>query len=373
MSDPSRNSRAEQPNRSWVRRTAVTAIIVLVAAGVLFAIGLIPSRKRDTAVTEAPPVNVTVMSVTTEPQLPDTFDLPAVVEPNRVITIAAELAGRVERIPPKEGSAVRAGDVLVQLNTDLIEPQVEIAKAQYSRDKIQYERMAALVKTESTSRADLDDAITKLATSEAQLKEAQARLDRSRIVAPISGVLNDLPVEEGEYVQPGTPVAEMVEADTVKVAVDVPERDISFFSVGRKAEVLLDTRGGQQSMAGTITFISELADPQTRTTRLEIALDNKKGLLRSGQIVRVRLTRRVIENAIMVPLLAVIPMEDGKAVYVVESEQAQRRDVKLGVIKGDRIQITEGLKPGDQLIVAGHRFVAPGQQVKVIPQGKESE
>jgi len=313
------------------------------------------------------------MAVTAEPLLPDTFDLPAAVEPNRIVTVAAEVAGGVERIPPKEGSTVQAGDLLVQLNTDLIGPQVEIARAQFDRDKIQYERMSALVKTDATSRSDLDDATTKLATSKAQLKEVQARLERTRIIAPIAGILNDLPAEEGEYVQEGTAVAEIVETDPVKVVVQAPERDVPFFSVGQKAAVLADIKGREQSAAGTITFISELADPQTRSTRMEITVANKDGLLRSGQIVRARLTRRILENVIMIPLLAVIPMEDGKAVYVVESGLAQRRDVKLGIIKGDRIQVTEGLQPGDQLIISGHRFVAPTQKVNVVPSGKESE
>jgi membrane fusion protein (multidrug efflux system) len=303
--------------------------------------------------------------------MPDSFDLPATVEPNRIVNVAAEVAGSVERLPWDEGRTVRAGDVLVQLNTDLIEPQVQIAKAQYDRDKIQYDRMMALVKTDAASRADFDDASTRLATSKAQLDEAQARLERSRILSPISGILNDLPIEEGEYVQPGTTVAQVVETDPVKVVVQVPERDVCFLSVGDKAQVLVNVRGLERSLQGAITFISELADGQTRSTRAEIMLSNKDGMLRSGQIVRARLTRCVFENAIMVPLLAVIPMEDGKAVYVVESGQAQRRQVKLGVIKGDRVQILEGLNPGDQLIVAGHRFVAPQQKVNVVAPDQE--
>jgi membrane fusion protein (multidrug efflux system) len=372
MSDPSPKKRAGKKSRAWLR-TVITLVTLLGAIAVLAAITRIPAPKREAVVTEAPPINVSVIPVTAEPVLPDTFDLPAAVEPNRIVTVAAEVAGGIERIPPKEGSTVQTGDLLVQLNTDLIEPQVEIARAQVSRDKIQYERMSALIKTDATSRSDLDDAATKVATSEAQLKEVQARLQRTRILSPITGILNDLPVDEGEYVQVGAAVAEIVETNPVKVIVQVPERDVPFFSVGQKAEVLADIKGREQSAAGVITFISELADPQTRSTRLEITVQNKDGFLRSGQIVRARLTRRILENVIMIPLLAVIPMEDGKAAYVVESGLAQRHDVTLGVIKGDRVQVIKGLHPGDQLIVSGHRFVAPGQKVNVVPLGKESE
>jgi membrane fusion protein (multidrug efflux system) len=151
--------------------------------------------------------------------------------------------------------------------------------------------------------------------------------------------------------------------------VEVPERDIVFLSVGQKADVVLDTRDQPVVLTGTTTFVSQVADEQTRSTRVEITLPNREHLLRSGQIVHVRLLRQVLHDTILVPLLAVIPMEDGRAVYVVEAGKAQRRNVKLGIIKGDRVEVRSGLKPGDQLIVAGHRFVAPGQNVEIVPQG----
>jgi membrane fusion protein (multidrug efflux system) len=231
--------------------------------------------------------------------------------------------------------------------------------------------MKELFENDATSRSDLDNATTQLATSKAQLEQARARLERTRILAPISGVLNDTPVEEGEYVQVGTPVAEIVDIDTVKVVVDVPERDISFFEVGAEAEVFLSYKDQEKSLTGKITFINELADQQTRSTGMEIILQNEKGFLRSGQIVRVRLVRRVLTDAVLIPLLAVIPTENGNAVYVVGSEEAQRRDVKLGTIKGDRVQVTKGLEPGEKLIIAGHRFVAPGQKVNVVEENQK--
>ena len=371
MSDSSPKSKANRTGRSWLR-TVITLVILLGAIAVLAAITQIPAPKKDTAAAEPPPVNVSVMAVAAEASLPDMFDLPAAVEPNRIVTVAAEVAASVERTPLREGCPVKAGDLLVQLNTDLLEPQMEIAKAQFNRDKIEYARMAALVKSDATSRSDLDNATAKLATSEAQFKEVQARFQRTRITAPIAGVLNELRIEEGEYVQPGVPVAVLVETDPAKVVVYVPERDIAFFSTGQTAEVLANVKDQPLSLTGTITFISEVADPQTRSTRLEVTVPNREGLLRSGQIVRIRLIRRVLENAVMVPLLAVIPLEEGNTVYVVESGQAQRREVTLGPIKGDRVQVTTGLKDGDQLVIAGHRFVAPGQRVNVVPQGKES-
>ena len=365
-----KSTKISKTNNNWLRRNAVKVIIILAAIAILTVIMKMPAKKREAPATEAPPVNVTVMTVTAAPQLADTFDLPAVVEPNRIVTVSAEVNGRVERIPPEEGSKIRAGDLLIKLNTDLILPEFESAKAQVERDQIEFDRMTNLAKENATTQRDLDNATSQIAISKARLEGIRARLERTSIFAPTAGVLNDLLVEEGEYVDSGNPVAQIVDTDTVKVVVEIPERDIAYFAIGEKADIFVDTKGQARSLVGTISFISELADPRTRTTRTEITLDNKQRLLRSGQIVHVRLTRQILKDTILIPLLAVIPMEDGKAVYVVNSTQAKRREVEIGIIRGDQVQITSGLEPGDKLIIAGHRFVAPGQKVNIVPEKK---
>lgn len=370
MSEKSPKNRATKKNHGWFRRNAPKVVIIIVAVTILTLITKLPERDRQTSPTEPAPVNVKVMTIVAEPEFAETFDLPAVVEPNRIITVSAEVEGRIERIPSAEGSRVETGDLLVKLNTDLIQPQFEVAEAQVKRDQIEFERMRELVEMDATSHSDLDNATTKLAISKAQLEEVRARLERAQILAPINGVLNDIPVEKGEYVQPGMPVAEIVDTDTVKVVVDVPERDITFFEIGRNTKVFLNYMDQEKSLEGTITFISELANQQTRSTSMEITLPNKEGFLRSGQIVRVHLTRQILKEAILIPLLAVIPMENGHAVYVVNSTETHRREVELGIIKGDRIQVRKGLEPGDKLIIAGHRSVAPAQKVNVVEENK---
>jgi RND family efflux transporter MFP subunit len=370
MSEQSPKTKLLKTASGWFRRNTAKTVIILVSLAILAVIMVIPKRNRDVPSAEAPPVNVTVMTVTAEPEIVDTFDLPAVVEPNRIVTVSAEVAGRIEHIPLKKGNLVHAGDLLIRLNEDLLRPEFEGAEAQFKRDQIEYERVANLVKEKVSPPRDLDNATSQLAISKARLAEVRARLERTSILAPCAGLLNNLLVEEGEYVQVGAPLAELVDTDMVKVVVEVPERDITYFAIGQKAEVFTDTRGQEKSLTGTITFISKLADQRTRSTRMEVTLDNKEGLFLSGQIVRAHLTRRILLDVIFIPLLAVIPMEECKAVYVVSSSQVQRREVELGVIKGDRVQVKRGLAPGDRLIIAGHRFVSPGQNVKIVLENK---
>lgn len=349
-------------------RHILRLFIALAAVGLVVAVSKIPRRQTDTVPTDPPPVNVTVMTVTAEPELPDMLLLPGVIEPNRITTVSAEISGRIEHIGPEKGRFVKTDDLIMQINTALIAPLRETAYAQYERDRLELQRMQDLVQKQATAQRDLDDAATRLAVSRASLDEITARLERARITAPSSGILNDLLVEEGEYVDAATAVAQLVQTDVVKVAVEVPERDIAFFATGQSAEVLVHTPDCEKTLPGRITFISAVADAQTRSTRVEILLENPDKALHSGQIVQTRLIRRVLQNALLIPLLAVIPMENGKCVYVVTDHQAQRREVKLGLIKGDQVLITHGLMPGDQLIIAGHRFVAPGRQVNIVPE-----
>jgi membrane fusion protein (multidrug efflux system) len=361
------------PRRGGPARKVVKLVIVLAAIGALVGVGLgVSGNKQETPPAEVAPVKVAVMPVVVEPTFADTFELPGVVEPNKVIKVSAEADGRIEWIGPKKGALVHQGDPLVRLNTDLLTAQFQMAEAQAKSAQTEFERIKGLLEKGAGTNKEFDIAATQLAITKAQREEARVRLARAQITAPLTGVLNDVPVEAGEYVtvMPQTTVAEIVDVSVVKVAVEVPERDLPFLSVGGRADVLATIRGQPVEQTGAITFISQLANERTRSTRLELTLSNADGLLHSGQIVHVRLTRQILHDAILIPLLAVIPMEDGKAVYVVEASRAVRRLVELGAIKGDRVQIHRGLEPGDQLIVAGHRFVAPGQNVDIVPESK---
>lgn len=370
MSNETQEQREHTPSSSNKVRTVLVRLTIIFL-GILGVIGIIMMPSKEVAVeeTEAPSVNVSTIQIEPEREVPDTFNLPAVVEPNRITTLASEISGRVEKIFCKKGDFVSTNDVLCQLNDDLLMPQKKTAAAQLERDRLELERMKDLVQKQATAQRDLDDAATRMMVSEAALEQITATLDRCKIHAPSDGFINDLTIELGEYIDPGVAVVQLVDTTTIKVVIQLPEKDVPFFNVGQSVEILVTLLDAQEEVySGIITFISETADPQTRSTRVEVSLSNPDNTFHSGQIVLTRLTRRIFHNTIFIPLRAVIPMESSKAVYVVENDQAVRKEVKLGVIKGDRVQILKGLHAGDQLIVEGHRFLAPGQAVFVIQE-----
>ncbi len=395
-------SRKTQHSKGFLFRLVPLAIVVSFLGGVVAVGTLLPKRDTDAAPQERPPVNVQIQVVEPLPTLADEFTLNAGVEPLAVVTLAAEVAGRVEAYagkhdpptpngipawngsgiadrgaPIDEGDRVTAGQPLVYLNTELLRADRDQAAAQLEYDLRDLETTEKLLERNVATPLEVEQKRTAVNRSRATLASADARLRRTAIHAPVPGRLNRLLVEEGEYVSPGTPVAEIVDTDTVKVVVDVPERDIPFLRTGDRGRIL-DLLGDNRDRVGEITYISETADPGTRTTRIEMSVDNRDAKLRAGQIVRVRLKRRDLQDVVMIPLKAVIPWEQDLAgtlggttpaytVYIERNGQAERRDIEIDIrfVRGDQVRVLKGLEAGDRLIVSGHRLVGPGQVVKV--------
>jgi membrane fusion protein (multidrug efflux system) len=359
----------ERGRSGRVLGTLVSVAAIVAALAAVVAVAAWPKPKVEVPPVQVAPVNVRVTTIQPIPRLPDSFTLPGTAEPNTVVRVAAEVPGRIETVFLAEGRPVRAGDRLLALNTDLPAAEFSQAKASMEFDAREVARITGLIKQGAASGTELDVIRTRSAASKAGFDAAKARLDRSAISAPISGILNRVPVKAGEYVQPGTNVAEIVQIDMVKITVGVPEQDIQYVKTGQDATVFIDARGGK-AVAGKVTYVSELADPRSRTTPVEVTVANPDGAVRSGQLVSVEFVRRIQNDAILIPLAAVIPLENGKRVYLVQDGLAQPREVTLGRFRTREdtihVEVLSGLKAGDALITDNPRLVGPGQAVKVI-------
>ncbi len=399
---------AEQPTEENAKKTKAAkshgtfsnAKPMLIAIGSIAAVLIImkatPQREHVTVPTIAPLVNVTVIEIEPIAEFKDSFKVGGVVEANLVIEVAAEVDGLVEAYAGRKdptsrpgqphitaksrvgrtldkGDVIEAGKPLVYLNDDMIRTEHEGAVAQFNYETKVFQRLQDAHKSGVATSLELEAAATKLAVSEATLQGLTEKLERTTVFAPITGIINKLPVDVGEYVKSGTCVAQIVDIETVNVITNISERDVHYINIGDEATVSIDSLGGM-IVTGEITYISEVADEATRTTRVEITIENPsqehngRRKLRPGHIVTATLKRGEMKDVIMVPLMAVIPLEQGHTVYIALDDKAQARKVELGMLKGSQIQIISGLKAGDQLIVAGLGQLGPGQQIKVIYQ-----
>ncbi len=374
-----------------VLRLVIPAGIVLAAAGVVVLLALfLPERQHAKPAPKRRLVPVETLLIDPIPELPITFELMGKVTPDRVVEVSSEVAGRIEYIDVTEGSVVEPGARIIRLNTNLLQAAYDGAKATYDFDKSDVARILSAFRGQAASEKEVDQAKARAATSKAKLDSAAALLDRATMYAPIKGVLDKVVPEVGMYCKAGDVVFKIVDMEPALVVVNVPERHVPYLSFGDEELIITEdvddspagaarpaAEGGdgfrRRTLTGKITFISEEADLSTNTTRVEISVPNSPRVLRSGQIVRAKLSRgRPAKDVILVPLEAVIPLEQGKALYVVGKDgHAERRNpVRIGVYirRGgvQMVQILEGLKAGDRLIIKGHRYVAHGQEVKVV-------
>lgn len=319
--------------------------------------------------------------------------LPGTVEAWEDIDLSAKAGGTLEWIGPEEGDRVSSGEAIMRLDVASLSARVNQAQAQLVQAKKQYERIAKLVRDHVAQPAELDNTLAQRDVAQANLEMAQVNLDNATLCSPIDGVVDRIHVDRGEHVREGNVVAKIVQADRVKILVNVPEKDIRYFREGQDAmvfpgEVSFEqivnlihavpsefVNAGQISAKisaklpemvwGKIYYVALTADPLSRTYPMHIAIDNRDGRARPGMIVRVGLVRRSFKRALTAPLYAVVDRGDRKAVFVEQEGRAVQRDVALGIIEGTRVQIVSGLAEGDRLIVVGQRDLVHGEEVKV--------
>lgn len=298
----------------------------------------------------------------------DRTSLPADLLPARRAILAAEVAGTIAAIHADEGDRVGAGRLLADVDTRTLSQQVAEASAVARHREELFRRAEKLLARQSITQQQYLDAIAERDVAAAQLETARVMLQKSRIEAPWAGTVAARKVEVGDYVVPGQPVIELLDVSRLEVRAPAPANDVPYLRVGLSAEVRLDVFPGEV-FRGEITRLAAELDPSARTLDVEVEIANPGGRLRPGMFARVEIPRRTLEAAVLVPLSAIVELEDERIVYVVQDGRAVRRPVELGMVLGDDVVVADGLAAGDEVIVEGQGQVSPGQSVTVASQG----
>jgi membrane fusion protein (multidrug efflux system) len=310
-----------------------------------------------------PEIRVSVQKIEPE-KLRDVLILPAETEARHDVSLASECDGAVEWIGPVEGQKVKKDELLIKVDVAERQAAFDRAKATYEKASHFAERREALSSGQIVSEEDLEEALTAKALAEAGKREAKVRLEQGFIRSPIDGILDRLYVDPGEFVNRGQAVANIVDVDKIRINVNVPELDIRYLSVGQKALVTVDAYPDAE-WEGEIDLVSYKADPATKTFKVRVVVDNADRRIRPGMIARCAFLRRTIEQALSVPLFSILDKGGERVIFVEEDGVAHSRTVQIGVIEGDKVQITQGIKPGENLIVKGHHNVEEGTKVVV--------
>jgi RND family efflux transporter MFP subunit len=295
----------------------------------------------------------------------DRISLPGYVEPWVKLKVLTEVQGKVLDTKVEEGDTVRKGDIIAVLDSRDFENSFRSAKASYKTALATRKRLNELYKGKLSTRSDLDNAIAQAEHHKAAMDNISLDIERCTIRAPISGIVNHLMIENGQYLKKASEVIEILKIDKVKVRVGIPESDVDAVRRLKSFEVKIDALGGSLFRADK-RFLSRTAQNLARLYTLELELDNPKGEILPDMFVRVEIVKKEEPEGIAVPLYAVISRNGEHFVYVVNDSHAHGRKVRLGFQEGWRVVVEEGLSAGEKVIVMGQRFVNDGQKVNLI-------
>ena len=302
------------------------------------------------------------------------------------ITVTAKVAGIIQEIRFQEGQKVNAGDVLVRMDADERRADIESAVAETRRAEAQrnelrtrLERAQALRRTGAGTEAQVEDLNAQvktlesaIASADAKRKAAEARMDDLIIRAPFAGRLGTRSVSLGAYVAPATRITTLDDLSRIRLDFSVPENLLNLLKVGAVVRAR-SAAFGERVFEGKVTVVDPRVDPVTRSLRLTAGFPNPDEALKPGMFMSVSVEVVAKDNATVVPEEAVVSEGLRQLVYVVgQDNKIDRRVIVMGQRQADKIEVVEGLKPGETIVVRGVQRVRPGATVTPRPIGAEA-
>lgn len=359
--------------RWWITRASRATAVAAAALG-----GACASSEGEAPRAEAVDAQAgRIVNVEVTAAVPTTFTdylrITGEVEALHDVRVAAEEAGVVDRFYVVKGQRVAAGAPIAKLDDGVLAAQVAEARAQARLAAETHERQRRLWEEERMG-SEIAYLQAKYAAEQAaaRLATLEARLERTVIRAPVTGIFDEQFLEAGEMATAGAPVARIVALDRVKIVGGVPERFALAVRAGDPARVTLDVLPGRE-FTGRISFVGARVDDQSRTIPIEIEMVNPDGLVKPRMVANVQIVRARLDGVLVVPQQVVTRTERGYQLFVVAERDgalvAEARDVRVGPTYGNRVVIEEGLAAGDRVITLGHRLVDDGSRVRIVQAG----
>lgn len=286
-------------------------------------------------------------------------------EESRKVTLRAETAGPVVEVPGIEGSVVEAGDVVARQSIEDRNARLAEAVALVKQREIEYRAATQLAKKGFRSGTKLAEARAKLDAARASTKSMRIDLLRTKITAPFRGVLETRYVETGDFIKVGDNVAKIIDLDPVLAVGFVSERDVGSIVIGEAGEVsFIDGTKAR----GKITYIASVADPDTRSFRVELEIPNADHKIRAGLTGRLTLPLPAIRAHVVSPAVLTLADDGRIGVRIVDAGDIVRfKPVSILTESRDGVWIS-GLEDNDRLITTGHEYVKAGQKVRPVAE-----
>ncbi|MBJ6116585.1 efflux RND transporter periplasmic adaptor subunit [Pontibacter sp. BT310] len=346
-------------------------IYILIALVVLAAVGYkLMSNKEQMAANAAvaeiksDAIPVAVTEVKTE-KLDKSFTAQGNFAPIQSLTLLSETTGQVQRVLKRKGDKVKAGELLLQVESNTMSADLATAQTNAEKAKRDLERFENLAAGDAITQRQLEDARLAAKSTQAQLVAARQRLTKTRITAPINGEINEIYVEVGSYLGMSTKLYDIVNVDKLKLKVKASESEVLLINKGDKVTVKANAGAGQE-YEGVVTAIAAQADP---TLKFDVEVEVKNAAnnnLRAGMYGTAYFKVDDQRDAMLLPRQAIVGSIQNPSVYVVKDGVANMRKVKVGVVTQDKVEILEGVQPGDQVVQSGQINLREGIKVTLL-------
>lgn len=304
-------------------------------------------------------------------QIEDRIYSSGTIQANEVVELSAETSGIVTDIYIDEGSEVREGDLLLKINDSELQAEKQRAEFRLSLAEQREERQRRLLERGGISQDDYDATLNEVNVLRSELRLINARIDKTELRAPFSGVIGLKYVSKGTFIGPDTRIASLQELNPVKIDFSVPERYINRVTVGDR--ITFDVQGVDSTFSGEVYAIEPRINTQTRTLQIRAISENEDRILFPGAFANIELILEEIGNAYMVPSISVIPELNAQKVLIVENGVVQERRIETGIRTSEKVQVVNGITEGDTVLTTGILQVRPGMEVNITNITKSTE
>ncbi len=280
-------------------------------------------------------------------------------------TIYARIAGNLEKVNVNLGSTVKSGQILARI--DSVEPfdQVQQMAATYDNARLAFQRSKSLLRANLISKQDVDNLEAAMKVSKANYELAKTRLGYTRIIAPFSGIITRRYLDPGTYLaSSSTPLFQLMYIDSVKIVINIQEKDVIQVKMGTRAEIAVDAYRNT-IFEGSVTRMADALDLSTRSMPVEIDIPNESHALKPGMFATVTLVTGEHPNAITVPTMAIQRDDTSSFVFVADNNTAGRKKIQIGVEVNARTEVLSGLDGSESVIVIGQQLVKDGGQISI--------
>jgi membrane fusion protein, multidrug efflux system len=283
---------------------------------------------------------------------------------NEAVAITSRTSNIVTAIHFSDGQMVRAGQVLVELDREQAVADLAVATAAFEESRSQFNRSRELLATQALSKAQYEQLEATMKANEARVASAQARLSDTYIRAPFSGGVGMRRVSLGALINPGTVITTLDDTSSIKVDFAVPESNVGQLRVGQNVQASTNAYPGRK-FTGRVVSVDSRVDPATRAVTVRAVVANNNAALKPGMFLTVELAQDS-RPAVSVPEGAVVPEQARQFVYVIDGGVARKREVLLGRREPGYVEITDGVKLGDQVVTEGTIKLRDGVAVRVV-------